>query len=107
MLLRLPDSPTNAKFLTDTEREIAIERMRANQTGFKNTKIDRSQIAEAFLDIKTWLLVVLILASNIPNGGFTTVGPTWSFCVPSGVVGISRFFAHKILKSSCSSMASS
>ncbi|EPS32161.1 hypothetical protein PDE_07121 [Penicillium oxalicum 114-2] len=72
MLLRLPDSPTNAKFLTDTDREIAIERMRANQTGFKNTKIDRSQIAEAFLDIKTWLLVVLILASNIPNGGFTT-----------------------------------
>ncbi|KAJ5489332.1 hypothetical protein N7539_004222 [Penicillium diatomitis] len=72
MLLRLPDSPTNATFLTEEERAIAIERMRANKTGFKNTHIDRSQIAEAFTDIKTWLLAILILASNIPNGGFTT-----------------------------------
>ncbi|KAF7719350.1 Uncharacterized protein PECH_006366 [Penicillium ucsense] len=72
MLLRLPDSPTNATFLTEEERAIAIERMRANKTGFKNTHIDRSQIAEAFTDVKTWLLAILILASNIPNGGFTT-----------------------------------
>lgn len=73
MLLRLPDSPTNAKFLTEEERAIAIERMRANQTGYKNTEIDCSQILEAFTDPKTWILAVLILACNIPNGGFTTV----------------------------------
>lgn len=52
---------------------IAIERLKANQTGFKNNQIDRGQMAEAFTDIKTWILAVLILASNIPNGGFTTV----------------------------------
>lgn len=73
MLFRLPDSPTDAKFLTEEERLIAIERMRANQTGYKNTEIDRRQIVEAFTDIKTWLLAALILACNIPNGGFTTV----------------------------------
>lgn len=73
MLFRLPDSPMDAKFLTDEERMIAIERLKANQTGFKNNQIDRGQIAEAFMDIKTWILAVLILASNIPNGGFTTV----------------------------------
>ncbi|KAJ5370371.1 uncharacterized protein N7496_006463 [Penicillium cataractarum] len=72
MLFRLPDSPTDAKFLTEEERLIAVERMRANQTGYKNTEIDRSQILEAFTDIKTWLLAALILACNIPNGGFTT-----------------------------------
>ncbi|GLI73375.1 hypothetical protein PoHVEF18_001592 [Penicillium ochrochloron] len=72
MLFRLPDSPTDAKFLTEEERIIAIERMRANQTGYKSSKIDRSQIVEAFKDVKTWLLATLILACNIPNGGFTT-----------------------------------
>lgn len=73
MLIRLPDSPTTASFLTEEEKLIAIERLRANQTGYKNTHIDRGQIAEAFTDIKTWLLATLILAANIPNGGFTTV----------------------------------
>ncbi|KAJ6131193.1 hypothetical protein N7523_001653 [Penicillium sp. IBT 18751x] len=72
MLFRLPDSPVDAKFLTDEERMIAIERLKANKTGFKTNQIDRSQIVEAFTDIKTWILAVLILASNIPNGGFTT-----------------------------------
>ncbi|KAJ5160411.1 uncharacterized protein N7482_007415 [Penicillium canariense] len=72
MLFRLPDSPTTAKFLTEEERQIAIERLKANQTGYKNTHIDRGQTVEAFMDIKTWLLGVLILAFNIPNGGFTT-----------------------------------
>lgn len=76
MLFRLPNSPMDAKFLTDEERKIAIERLRANKTGFKNNRIDRGQIGEAFVDIKTWILAVLILASNIPNGGFTTVRPT-------------------------------
>lgn len=73
MLFRLPDSPTTAGFLTEEEKLIAVERLKANQTGFKNSNIDKSQILEAFADVKTWLLAVLILAANIPNGGFTTV----------------------------------
>jgi sugar phosphate permease len=73
MLFRLPDSPATATFLTEEEKLIALERSRANQTGFKNSTIDQSQILEAFTDVKTWLLAILILASNIPNGGFTTV----------------------------------
>ncbi|KAJ5137875.1 hypothetical protein N7526_004108 [Penicillium atrosanguineum] len=72
MLFRLPDSPIDAKFLNEEERMIAIERLKANKTGFKNNQINRGQIAEAFVDPKTWILAVLILASNIPNGGFTT-----------------------------------
>ncbi|CAG8224764.1 unnamed protein product [Penicillium salamii] len=72
MLFRLPDSPTTAGFLTEEEKLIAVERLKANQTGFKNSNIDKSQILEAFADVKTWLLAVLILAANIPNGGFTT-----------------------------------
>ena len=73
MLLRLSDSAKNAKFLIQEERIIAIERLKENETEYKNTHIDREQIWEAFTDAKTWLLVVFILACDIPNGVFTTV----------------------------------
>ncbi|OQD79239.1 hypothetical protein PENANT_c057G09410 [Penicillium antarcticum] len=72
MLFRLPDSPTTASFLSEEEKLIAVERLKANQTGYKTSNINGAQILEAFIDPKTWLLGVLILASNIPNGGFTT-----------------------------------
>jgi hypothetical protein len=73
MLFRLPDSPSTASFLNEKERLIAMERLKSNKAGYKSNKIDRDQIFEALRDVKTWLLAVLILGSNIPNGGFTTV----------------------------------
>lgn len=74
MLFRLPNSPTDAPFLTEEERKIATARLRANNTGFKNTHIDKGQIMEVFQDPKTLLLAVMVLTANIPNGGYTTVG---------------------------------
>jgi hypothetical protein len=73
MLFRLPNSPTDAPFLTEEERMIATERLKANNTGFKNTHIDKSQIVEVFQDPKTLLLAIMVLTANIPNGGYTTV----------------------------------
>ncbi|GLA86598.1 hypothetical protein AtubIFM56815_010867 [Aspergillus tubingensis] len=72
MLLRLPDSPTNASFLTDEERVIALARLKANKAGYKNNKIEWGQVMEAFTDSKTWFLAVFVLGCNIPNGGYTT-----------------------------------
>ncbi|GAT29615.1 allantoate permease [Aspergillus luchuensis] len=72
MLLRLPDSPTNASFLTDEERVIALARLKANKAGYKNNKIEWGQVMEAFTDPKTWFLAVFVLGCNIPNGGYTT-----------------------------------
>ncbi|KAL2848428.1 major facilitator superfamily domain-containing protein [Aspergillus pseudoustus] len=72
MLFRLPDSPANASFLTEEERAIALHRLASNKAGFKSDKINRGQIMEAFVDPKTYLLAIYILAANIPNGGFTT-----------------------------------
>lgn len=73
MLFRLPNSPTDASFLTEEERMIATERLKANNTGFKNPNIDKSQIMEVFQDPKTLLLAIMVLTANIPNGGYTTV----------------------------------
>ncbi|KAJ5893244.1 MFS general substrate transporter [Penicillium taxi] len=48
----LPNSPANAWFLTAEERIVAVERLRAGQTGLNNQKIKFHQIKEALLDIK-------------------------------------------------------
>lgn len=72
MFFRLPDTPNTASFLTEAEKLLATERLKANNAGYKRNKIDTSQIIEAFIDPKTWLLAVMILGFNIPNGGFTT-----------------------------------
>ncbi|PKX95933.1 putative MFS allantoate transporter [Aspergillus novofumigatus IBT 16806] len=72
MFFRLPDTPNTATFLTEEEKLLAIERLKANKAGYKRNKIDTAQIIEAFVDPKTWLLAVMILGFNIPNGGFTT-----------------------------------
>jgi hypothetical protein len=69
----LPDSPRNAKFISGKERKIAMDRLKANQAGFKSNKIELSQIKEALLDYKTWLVAVYSLTTNIPNGGSLAV----------------------------------
>ncbi|KAL2785343.1 major facilitator superfamily domain-containing protein [Aspergillus keveii] len=72
LLFWLPDSPANAPFLTEEEREIALYRLKSNKAGYKSNKINPGQIMEALIDPKTYMLGLYILASNIPNGGFNT-----------------------------------
>lgn len=73
MLLLLPDSPTNARFLSARERTVASERVRAQLS----TKMDNTwrlyQLVEALKDPQAWLLVLYTFAVNIGNGGLTSV----------------------------------
>lgn len=73
--LFMPDSPVTAKFVQPRERAIAIERMRADQTGIENKKFNKRQMREAFTDPKTWLMCLFHLTISIPNGGLTNFGP--------------------------------
>ena len=59
----LPSSALHAWFLTEEERVVAVERLRAGQTGVPNDKIKWAQIKEAVLDVKIWL-VALTMASG-------------------------------------------
>ncbi|KAI1849582.1 hypothetical protein JX265_013588 [Neoarthrinium moseri] len=68
----LPGSPLSAKFLTAHERSLAINRVKANNTGIENKHFKVKQFKEAMLDLKTWLLFLFAVASNSPNGGLTT-----------------------------------
>ncbi|KAJ5888320.1 hypothetical protein N7495_008361 [Penicillium taxi] len=72
LLILLPGSPLNAKFLSETERTLAIARVKDNGTGIENKKFKWPQFWEAMMDLKTWLLFLFAVTSNSPNGGLTT-----------------------------------
>ncbi|KAH7039556.1 putative allantoate permease [Microdochium trichocladiopsis] len=71
----LPDNPVKAKFITERERFVAIERMRADQTGIENKTFSRTQLWEVFKDPKTWLMFFFNIWVSIPNGGLTNFAP--------------------------------
>lgn len=74
MLLLLPDTNSNAFWLTAVERSVAMNRMVADsQSGFKGSfKI--SQAREALCDPLTWFLSLYTFCVNIANGGLTAFG---------------------------------
>ncbi|KIP10651.1 hypothetical protein PHLGIDRAFT_208266 [Phlebiopsis gigantea 11061_1 CR5-6] len=72
--LWMPDSPVNAVWLTRKERIIAIERVRNDQGGTENKTIKKSQVIEALLDTRSWLIVLLTVMTAIPNGSLSNFG---------------------------------
>ncbi|KAJ6594390.1 MFS transporter [Mycena capillaripes] len=73
--LILPDSPTTARFLTLEEKILAVERLRANNTGTETKTWKWEQARECLLDLKTWLWFSMIFLISIPSGGISTFGP--------------------------------
>lgn len=69
------DSPVSAWFLTKDERVIATERLRYGQTGVQCTTLKWSQIRESFLDIKIWLVALMMASAYIVSGAVTGFGP--------------------------------
>lgn len=72
-LLVLPDLPSTARFLTERERAIAVERVAANRQGVKNRHFKWYQVKQAALDPKTWLLFVMAVGAQVPNSALTSV----------------------------------
>jgi len=70
----LPDNPIQARFLSDRERVLAVERMRAGQTGIENSHFKFYQAKEALLDIKTWLMVLMVFCTHLVNAAVTGFG---------------------------------
>lgn len=58
----MPDSPMEAKYLSERERVVATERLRANQMGVASREWRWDHCLETLVDIKTWLWFVLIVA---------------------------------------------
>lgn len=62
VLVFMPDSPMKAKYLTEREKVIAVERLRANQMGIQSGKWKWDQVWEMIIDLKTWCWCVAIIA---------------------------------------------
>ncbi|KAM0212132.1 hypothetical protein ACHAQI_004872 [Fusarium lateritium] len=71
LVLLLPNSPRTIWGFSHEEKLVMIARMRRNQTGIEQRKINWGQIKEAYLDYKTWLFTLLGFVSNVPNGGIS------------------------------------
>ncbi|KAM6537126.1 hypothetical protein FALCPG4_003071 [Fusarium falciforme] len=71
LLFMLPNSPRTIWGFSHDEKLIMIARIRRNQTGIEQRKINWGQVKEAYLDYKTWLFTLLGFVSNIPSGGIS------------------------------------
>jgi predicted MFS family arabinose efflux permease len=72
----LPDNPMSSKFMTHDEKVFAIQRLRENQTGIENKHFKIGQVLECFKDPQTWLLSLITIASNVPNGAVSSYQAT-------------------------------
>ncbi|KAF8860176.1 MFS general substrate transporter [Acephala macrosclerotiorum] len=97
-LIVLPDLPSTAKFLTETERSIAVNRVARNKQGVKNSHFQRYQAIQTIKDPKTWILFIMATGAQVPNSaltsftsiivgsfGFSTLG-TQYLQIPGGAV---------------------
>jgi ACS family allantoate permease-like MFS transporter len=64
VLIWLPDSPVHARMLTRQEKIAALERVRDGQGGTENHHLKKEQVWEAVTDIRSWLIVLIVLTST-------------------------------------------
>jgi sugar phosphate permease len=67
----LPDNPMKSR-LSIEEKIHIIERVRENQTGIESKKFKWNQFKEVMLDIRTWLLSLIVVTTNVPNGAVSS-----------------------------------
>lgn len=64
-----PDSPSNAWFLNETEKAIAVERVANNSMGIKDSTFKKSQAWEAIKDPFAYMICLCGMTCGIINGG--------------------------------------
>ena len=74
MIRFLPDNSIQARFLSDRDRILTIERMRPGQTGIEISHFKLYQAKEALLDIKTWLMMLMVFCTHLVNAAVTGFG---------------------------------
>ncbi|KAJ9637381.1 hypothetical protein H2204_004805 [Knufia peltigerae] len=71
VVLFLPDNPMKSR-LSNDEKLFIIERVRENQTGIENKRLKTKQLKEVFFSTKTWLLSLIVITTNVPNGAVSS-----------------------------------
>lgn len=100
VLWLMPDDPVRAKFLTERERFVALERVRDNNSGMVDSHIKPSHMFEIIRDPAALLLITLMFCACVSNSivglfasiiiknlGFNTL-QSIALQVPAGFFGI-------------------
>lgn len=69
ILLYLPDGPHKGRLFSEYERAVLVWRVSKDRRGVKSPKLKFSQVKEALIDPKTWLISLSSAAFGILNGG--------------------------------------
>ncbi|KAH8882429.1 permease of the major facilitator superfamily [Thozetella sp. PMI_491] len=72
----LAASPTDAEWLSDEEKIIALERVRDDKRGTELWRFNKVQLREAMNDHRLYLIFLLLVSTGLPNGGLTVFGPS-------------------------------
>jgi predicted MFS family arabinose efflux permease len=72
VLFILPESPAEAKFLSEEEKQRISQRLSEDAAGVGDKVFRWRSVLEAFADLQTWLLVLLTVLITIPSGVITT-----------------------------------
>lgn len=64
----LPDTPMQARFLSEPEKVMLLNHVAINQTGIRNKHYKISQALEVLRDIQLWLMVLLTILVSLPTG---------------------------------------
>ncbi|KAK5713495.1 hypothetical protein LTR15_011195 [Elasticomyces elasticus] len=70
----MPDSPLKARFLSENEKIIAVERLRDNRTGVGNKEFKPYQLVEALKDPFTYYFFLYPISCVVPNSGVSFFG---------------------------------
>lgn len=70
----IPSSPMSARWLSDRDRALAVERVRLNRTGIINHHWKWYQFRECLMDVQVWVLVAVQFLTNVPSGGVASFG---------------------------------
>ncbi|OWT36143.1 hypothetical protein C362_06177 [Cryptococcus neoformans Bt1] len=100
----LPDSPTKARWASEHEKKLLVERVRSNNQGLKQKHWNSGQALEAFIDPFTYCLFFLCFFNCLVVGGINTfsgllITNAFGFStlnaqlisIPLGVMGIISF----------------
>lgn len=74
----LPDHPGTARFLDSSQRQKAIIRIASNMTSIKDEHFKIYQLFEGLMDIKLWLLFLIMVSSSLANGLASVCCPSHS-----------------------------
>ncbi|KAG6032365.1 hypothetical protein E4U41_007228 [Claviceps citrina] len=72
----IPDTPMQAKWLSDTEKVALLKHVSVNQTGIQSRKFRFKEILEALTDPQIYLLVVSVILLSVSSGVVTTYSAT-------------------------------